>query len=360
MENKKRIVQVLYSGMGGHGTVALSLLKGFTKNNLANYFIFYGIEPLNEHYKKVLRNNPDVLRYDAIKKRTKLGVKEWIAYYKFLKNIKPHIILQHSPQLILVSFLYRLFHKAKIITVEHDAISIRTKTKWMVTNLNAILANKIVVLNDQYKKHIKSNLWFSTLIKKYVVIPNGINSSKYKQKEKYFQKKEITIFMASRMNKLRDHKTLIEAVTLAYKENTNIRLRIAGDGDTLTGLKRIYEGLFFISFLGNISESSIIKELHLADIYIHATFAETFSTAILQAMSVGLPIIVSDIEGTRHMINTNNGVLYQSENIDDLFLKTQLLINNKEKAILLGKKARKDVVNKYTINKVTESFLKLF
>jgi len=359
MQNKK-IVQVLYSGLGGHGTVAFSLLDGFIKSSFENSLIFYGVETINKSYIEQINLTKDT-SYFGIKKETKTGVKEWIQYYKSLKQIKPNIILLHSNQLILTSFFYSLFYKTKIITVEHDAISVRTKSKWVVSNLNAIFANRIIVLSKSYKNHIKTNLWFKKLLKKYVIIPNGISINKFKQKEHYFSNKDTTLFMASRMNKLRDHKTLIEAVHLAYNKNNNIKLRIAGDGDTLESLKNECTELPFIQFLGNINQSEIINELNNSDIYIHATFAETFSTAILQAMSTGLPIICSDIEGTRHMIIDNyNGLLYKSKNSQDLCLKIEMLLNNKEKAIMLGNNARKDVVNNYSNEEVNNRYLKLF
>jgi len=357
----KKIAQVLYSGLGGHGTVAFSLVDGFANKGLKNYLIFYGIEKINKDYIEQMELNTKVESYFGIQKKTKSGIKEWLQYYKCLKKIKPDIILLHSNQLILVSFIYSLFNKTKIITVEHDAIAVRTKTKWIISNLNAIFANKIVVLSESYKNHIKNNLWFKKLLKKYIIIPNGINTSKYKQKEVYFPTDKITIFMASRMNKLRDHKTLIEAVKLAYTKNKNIQLRIAGDGDTLLSLQKKYSQLPFVQFLGNINETKIIKELHLADIYIHATFAETFSTAILQAMSCALPIVVSDIEGTNHMISyEKNGLYFENENVLALQNKISILLNDKKLALELGKQAREDVIKKYNTKLITQKYLKLF
>jgi glycosyltransferase involved in cell wall biosynthesis len=342
-----KILQVLYSGLGGHGTVTFSLFEKW-KEDYANHFIFYGVEKINKDYEeKLVKEN--ITSYFGIRKKSKTGLKEWRQYYQYLKQIKPNVIILHSNQLIIPTYLYSLFNKTKIISVEHDAISIRNKRKWIVSNINAILANHIVVLTENYKKHIKNNLWFKNLIYKYEIIPNGVNTQKFSLKSNYFKNSVITFFMASRMNKLRDHVTLIEALKLVHKNSKNIRLRIAGDGETLNPLKKKYQGLDYITFLGNIDQQKIIEELHNADIYIHATFAETFSTAILQAMSCGLPIICSNIEGTRHMIKHNhNGLLYKNKDINNLVKQIEFLINNKEKAINLGKKANMDVKNKYS------------
>jgi glycosyltransferase involved in cell wall biosynthesis len=231
----------------------------------------------------------------------------------------------------------------------------------MVSNINAILANHIVVLTENYKKHVKDHLWFKKLIHKYKVIPNGVNTQKFSAKKAYFEKDNITVFMASRMNKLRDHETLIQAIKSIREKGVNIQLRIAGDGETLMPLKEKYNHLQYISFLGNIKESKIIKELHHADIYVHATFAETFSTAILQAMSCGLPVIASNIEGTKHMISyKHTGLLYENKNIKDLEQQIEMLIKDKQLAKLLGNNARIDVEQKYTMNNIAIQYSKLF
>jgi len=361
MPKNRQIVQVLYSGLGGHASVAFSLLEGFIKAGYKNSLVFYGIEPLNESYKHFLKNSSLVQEFYAIKKETKTGLKEWKQFYKYLRTIKPDIILLHSPQLILPAYLYSLFNNVKIVTVEHDAISIRTKVKWIITNLNALLANKLVVLSEPYKKAVHNKLWYNKSIKKYHIIPNGIDVVKYPAKKEYFTGKIIKLFMASRMNKLRDHKTLIKAVNHLVNKGYNIQLSIAGDGDTLPQLKKEFRYLPYIKFLGNINEKEIINELQQTDIYIHSSLAETFSTAILQAMSTGLPVITTDIEGTRHMIrNKQNGLLFKLYDEKDLINKIETLINNKEQAIRLGKNARNTVDEKYSIEKITNLYLKTF
>ncbi len=361
MSKNKKIVQVLYSGLGGHASVAFSLLEGFFQAGYNIAFVFYGIESLNKSYKKFLQQSPLVYEFYAIKKETKTGLKEWIRFYKYLKEIRPDIILLHSPQLILPAFIYKVINNAKIVTVEHDAISIRTKVKWFITNLNALLADQLIVLSEPYKKAVQKKLWFKKKIKKYHVVPNGIDIIKYPAKKEYFAGKEIKLFMASRMNELRDHKTLIKAVNHLIDKGYNISLRIAGDGNTLPVLKKEFGHNSHILFLGDLSDDKIINELQKADIYVHSTLAETFSTAILQAMSTALPVITTDIDGTRHMIsNEQNGLFFKLFDEKDLINKIETLICNKEKAKKLGKNARRIVEEKYSIENVTQLYLKTF
>ncbi len=354
----KKILQVLYSGLGGHGTVAFGLLDFFQEYQ--NYLFFYGIEPINTNYIKQIKNENKVKHYGSVQKQTKTGLKEWYVYYRYLKKTKPDIVLLHSPQLILPTFVFSLFHNTKIITFEHDAISIRTRTKWIVTNINTILAKNIVVLSAPYLKAVKNKLWFKFLVKKYRIIPNSIDTNKFARKRELFSSDKTQLFMASRMNHLRDHITLIEAVIKLKQQEKPVTLRIAGDGETLEGLKNKYSKYPFIIFLGNLNEQEIINELNQSDIYVHSTLAETFSTAILQAMSMGLPVVTTDIEGTRHMIENNKtGLLFEPKNIDDLFAKLNFLIKNQNKAIVLGTNARIFVEENFAYDKVKSKLLEI-
>ncbi len=321
---------------------------------------FYGVEPVNENYLQQIRNEKKIRSYGSVQKQTKTGFKEWHTFYKYLIKLKPDVILLHSPQLILPTYLYSLFHKTKIITFEHDAISIRTRSKWLVTNINAILADNIIVLSKPYLKAVKDNLWFKFLMKKYRVVPNSIDIQKYKHQKELFSGKQIQLFMASRINFLRDHTTLIEAVIRLKKQKLPVILRIAGNGETLNQLKSKYANYPFITFLGNLNEKEIINELNQTDIYVHSTLAETFSTAILQAMSMGLPVITTDIEGTRHMIeNDKTGLLFEPKNIIDLTNKLDFLISNKNKAVKLGINARNFVQENFALEKVESKLIEI-
>jgi glycosyltransferase involved in cell wall biosynthesis len=78
-------------------------------------------------------------------------------------------------------------------------------------------------------------------------------------------------------------------------------------------------------------------------------------------MSCGLPVITSEIEGTKHMIShKHTGLLYENKNIKDLEQQIETLIKDRELAKLLGKNARTEVEQKYTFEKMAIQYTKLF
>jgi glycosyltransferase involved in cell wall biosynthesis len=72
------------------------------------------------------------------------------------------------------------------------------------------------------------------------------------------------------------------------------------------------------------------------------------SQSVLEAMACGNAVIASRTGDTELFINKNNGVLIEL-NEDALVKAIEELIENKDKAILLGKNAREFVLKNHTI-----------
>ena len=62
-----KIIQIVYSGLGGNSAVAFSLVEGQTSKNYENIFIFTGIENIKKSYlEKCKKLN---IKYFYIKKK---------------------------------------------------------------------------------------------------------------------------------------------------------------------------------------------------------------------------------------------------------------------------------------------------
>ena len=94
-------------------------------------------------------------------------------------------------------------------------------------------------------------------------------------------------------------------IDIIYKNKSffikNIKVLLAGDGILLKSLKLKVKNLeleSLVFFSGRLNEDSLVDWFKKLDLYIHISKDETTSTSILQAMSMSLPIIASDIGGT--------------------------------------------------------------
>ena len=117
--------------------------------------------------------------------------------------------------------------------------------------------------------------------------------------------------MQSRLVPIKDHITLIKALSIVKNSlKTEIKLRLAGDGETLPLFKELVLRLNVgenVEFCGMLNEKELAAFTSSLDIYIHATHGETLSTALMQAQAFGLPIhtLIQNFKLIFNYISTN-------------------------------------------------------
>jgi len=315
--HKKKIVHILYSGLGGHGNVFFSLVDGDTEKKYAYCAIFMGIEPMREDY--IHRCKERQITYHAVLKKQGFDIGAFRKIYSLLRREKPDIVFLHTALNIVPAYFYSLtrFFKPMILVRETQANQLKTRQEWFWARLSMIMAKKIVFLSSEYKQEVKRKMGFLSKEKKMHVIPNGIDLSVFYRPEaaKPRSSENFVFGMQSRLSSNKDHKTLLKSFSLLKGEDYfyQLELRIAGDGVTRLELEALAADLGIskqVVFIGMLEEAGLIEFLKGLNIYIHASKGETMSTAIMQAMAARLPIVASDVDGINNMIDQEvNGIL---------------------------------------------------
>jgi len=96
------------------------------------------------------------------------------------------------------------------------------------------------------------------------------------------------------------------------------------------------------------------------DVYVHCTHGETMSTAIMQALSCGLPTIASDVPGVSNMVIRDIGLLHIPEDPQDLCRLLVYLISNREDRFQLGQNARAFATTNYSAQAMSARYERLF
>lgn len=109
-------------------------------------------------------------------------------------------------------------------------------------------------------------------------------------------------------------------------------------------LKKLAEELNIekkVSFLGFISGAEKYAYYESADIYVHPSRYEPFGVVLLEAMACGKPIVASKVGGIPFVVeDEETGLLFKSENVEELAEKVILLLRNKELRVKMGKAGR--------------------
>lgn len=106
-----------------------------------------------------------------------------------------------------------------------------------------------------------------------------------------------------------------------------------------------------ISLLGNVSNEQVLDKMRQSDIFcLTSDKREGWGVVLGEAMSVGCCPIVSSTVGAAPFLvkNGTNGLVFESEDANDLYNKVRLLIDNPAKRVGMGENAKDTIHNHWT------------
>jgi glycosyltransferase involved in cell wall biosynthesis len=149
----------------------------------------------------------------------------------------------------------------------------------------------------------------------------------------------------------KDHGTLLAAFQALRDIVPEARLLLAGDGPlrSMTEDRARMLGLApFVHFLG--AQADIRPVLAAADVSVIASTAETFSMAMLESLAMEVPMVATDVGGTREAVRPGvSGILV--EVADPVAMANALaeLANDPDKRRLMGRRGRQIVESEFTV-----------
>ncbi len=103
-----------------------------------------------------------------------------------------------------------------------------------------------------------------------------------------------------------------------------------------------------VHFSGFIPD--VRRGLAAMDIFVHASLETDSPLGVMEAMSCGLPVIVSGVRGTLEMVKPNvNALVFEPGNPDALALELAKLLKSRTMQKDLGKQARAAIMEKFSL-----------
>lgn len=200
-------------------------------------------------------------------------------------------------------------------------------------------ADKIIAVSNAVKEEIvKINI--ENIDKKTEVYYNSVDTVKFHPNEDYTFKKELKRTYAKEFNedyplllyvgsiiKKKNITTLLEAKKLLpYKTN----LIIVGSGNQLNKLKEKVsnEKIEDVYFTG--SRRDVENIIPSCDMLILPSLIESFGLVLIEALACGKPVIGSNINGIKEVINEDVGLLFNPNNENELANCINKIIKDKE------------------------------
>ena len=171
----------------------------------------------------------------------------------------------------------------------------------------------------------------------------------------------IVIGSAGRLSPVKAFDDAIHAVARLNKQGQACYLALAGEGAERSRLEGIasQNGIRDkVKFLGMVKD--VRPALSMMDIFVLPSTTETFSNAVLEAMAMETPIVLSDIGGAREMVeHGESGMLFVAGNIQNLTQTLALLCESAALRRRMGSAARQRVLQGFQFSSMLERYRSL-
>ena len=343
-----KALHILYSGLGGASSVVFSLLNENKKNFLIKQDVLFTGDYLLKDYKRKVKETKS--KWFFVKTKKFYSWLSWFEVFLRLYKEKPNLIFLHNFQFI-PCLLYKFFFRTKIIYIDHQAINTRVLacfTTFICSILfleNYICVGKIKAI--LYKKNFN---FFSYKIK---FIPNSINTNFFKKNKIIKPNNHFRIGMASRIDLGKKQELIIRALKQPNLKPLNIIFTIVGEGSNLLKLKNLVDLEDLqnkVKFDGILNETDLKLWYEKLNLYAQATVGEGMSISIFEAMSMGVPVMGSNVIGVRNLLGKKKyvGILFNNE-VNDISKKIEYFYNlNNKQQKLFTKHQRKFVIHNYS------------
>jgi len=194
---------------------------------------------------------------------------------------------------------------------------------------------------------------------------SGVDENHFKRKSHQKINKDINILFPARIIQEKGFIELIKACQELWEEKFKFKLNIAGEIDKQNKShisSSIYKNLIKnpnIIFLGK--KNNMAKIYKKMDMVVLPSWREGLSKSLLEAASMSLPIITTDVPGCNDIVKHEySGLLVESKNEKELKIAIKKYLENPNLAMNYGKIARRTITKRFTIKKINSQIIKIY
>ncbi len=170
----------------------------------------------------------------------------------------------------------------------------------------------------------------------------------------------FTTLAVGRLDKVKDHESLICAFARMANRGSGDRLRIVGDGPEREALGRVCEceGVAAnVELLGLVEDPS--AAYFEADAFVQSSIYEGMSNTLAEAMAAGLPCVATRVGGNPDVLG-DVGVLYEPGDVEALSRNLEQLKEDPEGATRLGRASRARAERCFGMDRMVQAYDELY
>lgn len=365
-----KILQVFNSKVKKHGSFEdfmIELAKQAQAKDIKMSFVFPGVDSLDvksqlEQYKANIFEIPVSWEsFGFVIEILRIAIKEKIKVLDF------HFC--SSSNFFFLFLLLRIIGK-KVVFHYHGEIRPIKELDFINRHFSRLRAltffpSKIICVSYANKKFLQA----LNIRKEIEVVHNGIKIDSFDniavnndfRKMAGIKDRELVVTSIGTLIPRKGMDILIRAAKIVLEKIPNVKFVIIGGGD-----KEPYESLAReLKVIDKIITTGLLKDypfdiLKITDLYVSASYAESFGLSIAEAEALGIPVVATNVGGVPEVVdNGKTGFLVPSGDSIALAEKIIALLKNRNLRIQMGLSGRLWVKNNFDLQKKVEELMEV-
>ena len=191
---------------------------------------------------------------------------------------------------------------------------------------------------------------------KTIIVPNGVTMQSAGRMWNVDELNKRTVLFLGRLHPHKRVMFVIEAARLLMECGHKMKFRIVGpdEGDLSRAQQRVKEYSLenSVEFVGPLAHDQVAEEFLNASLYVLPSVDESFGMTLLEAMSLGVPAIVTNGIQIRELLERRRAAMVVSPNPESLAAGIIKLFDKPDLAAQFSENGRRLVAKELTIDKV--------
>ena len=224
-------------------------------------------------------------------------------FFRIFKASRPDVVHLHNPTpTIYAAMAARMAGVPSIVSTRHSLVALpHRRVEELKYALAARFCDWVAGICDATVSNLRA--MHSLPARKIVRVYNGAAALKRAAKQDWPQKSGFTLIYVGRMEPVKNHALLLHGFRGALASMPDLRLWMVGDGSERAAMERLAAELGIVdqvTFWGQ--QLDVAPFFSAADAFIMSSRSEGLPVSLLQAFSLGLPAIVTDVGGMAEVV----------------------------------------------------------
>lgn len=281
-----------------------------------------------------------------------------ICLFNYFRRIRCDILHVHHFNMLSVALApARLAGVSRIVITEHSNFRLRTDPRTLRrARKYARRADAITVVHGGLERFVHERLDVGEV--PVTVIPNGVDTQLYSPgppddslalPHTGETRSPVRICSVGRLHPDKDHLNLLRAIARMRTAGTSeFVLYLVGEGAERESIEKYISEQALGEFVYLLGDRADVREiLRNVDIFALSSRSEGLPVALLEAMSTGLPSVVTDVGGVADALKDGGGLVVPPKNPEALARAITQLVDDGGLRTRMGAAARGSAVSRF-------------